>query len=97
MGKDGLVLAGRFRPEHNREPDLVLAGTKPRVKLRADQLCTQPQPIPVFWRRGAHKWEYAGRFVVDDFFDDSENIEKYATASRPAASIYRVICLKPVD
>lgn len=74
----GEVTLIRFRTDINPNgPDTVEHGDQARIRERADMLRERCGPVPVYKRVGDARWEYLGRYRLQDITDDAR-----ATAER---------------
>src|SRR5918994_6484344 len=68
----------RFRPNINPNgPDIIEHGDQAKISERMDMLRNQGGSLPVYKRVSDARWEYLGRYRVQDVTDDAE-----ATAER---------------
>ena len=76
----GEVTLIRFRPNINPNgPDIIEHGDQAKISERMDMLRNQGGSLPVYKRVSDARWEYLGRYRVQDVTDDAE-----ATAERQA-------------
>ncbi len=76
----GEVTLIRFRSNINPNgPDIIEHGDQERIRERMDMLRNQGGPLPVYKRVDDARWEYLGRYRVQDVTDDAR-----ATAERKA-------------
>ncbi|MBU1062207.1 MAG: hypothetical protein KJ957_07930 [Candidatus Omnitrophica bacterium] len=76
------VVCACLRKDLNPDaPNIILVGNCPRVKLAAEILCSQSNPIPVFIKIKTNKWEHIGLYKVDSFSKDPEEISDYSKRS----------------
>jgi hypothetical protein len=72
----GRVVAGCFDPKMNpRVPSEVLVGTGRMARLAAERLIEQDEAVPIFIKRAAARWEYAGEFRAVGYSDHKGEVE----------------------
>jgi len=59
----GRVLAVCVKPEMNPQaPKVILCGKGKIISSTGAMLAKQQEPVPVFIKRGANRWEFKGKF-----------------------------------
>jgi hypothetical protein len=82
---EGEVTLIRFRPNINPNgPDIIEHGDQARISERIDMLRNQGGSLPVYKRVSDARWEYLGRYRVQNVTDDAG-----ATAGREAICGWR--------
>lgn len=95
--KDNRIVCGAFDPEMNPEvPRAIYVGEKASVLRKAELLCKQHEPIPVFLKQSTNEWVYDGEYFVADWTEDPKALERAEQDSgRP--SLTRIIYLERLD
>jgi hypothetical protein len=62
-------------------PKVILVGSGPSVQKEAELFCAQNTAVPVFYKKMANQWEYAGDFKPARWTDDPEQVLAYAESS----------------
>ena len=73
----GRIVCGCF--QHTQDPGApheILVGDSPQVKQKAELLCKQGDPIPVFIKKQKGRWEYQGLFRVKRHSAEPEEIRR---------------------
>lgn len=74
-------------------PDLILVGEKQRNRDRADQLCKERGPIPVFVTDDGPGGWYCGRYEVSHWTEEPDALARWGKLSN-RDKLTRVIFLK---
>ena len=92
------VVAACLRTDLNPEaPAVVLPGRGVEKERTARWLSDHPEHvIPVFVKRGTHKWEYVGQYRCERWTDDANEIRKRTPVDR-RDPIFRVLFLEPAE
>ncbi len=94
--KEGRVLSACLSQAYDpRAPKVILVGRGPNVQKEAEMLCAQSVPVPVFFKKIANLWEYAGDFKAERWTDDPDEIAEFEQSSG-RANLTRVIFLQQV-
>lgn len=82
--KSGKIVCGCFTPKLGPEvPNRVLvAANKRNVKKKAEILIQQMEPIPVFVKQAANKWQYRGQYIVKSYSTDFEELRELAQQAK---------------
>ncbi|MCK9595410.1 MAG: hypothetical protein PHH68_04550 [Candidatus Omnitrophica bacterium] len=62
-------------------PKVVLVGQGPGVQQQAEIFWQQKSAVPVFFKKAANLWEYAGNFRPVNSTDDPDSIAEFAESS----------------
>ena len=80
--KDGRVLCACLSQSYSPEgPQVVLVGQGPGVQQDAELFFRQAQAVPVFFKKVANQWEYAGDFKPVRSSEDPDEIAGFEEAS----------------
>lgn len=71
-------LTGKLNPD---APNVILIGNGPIVKLTAEKLCEQNEPIPVFLKKKTNKWECKGEYKVVSHSKSDKELKKHREKS----------------
>lgn len=74
----GLALRLDINPD---APDVIIFGTGPRIKQRAQLFLDSGRAVPAYVKRDSGKWEYLGEYRATAIRRDKATIDKY-TARR---------------
>jgi hypothetical protein len=77
-------------------PDIILVGEKERNRDRAEQLCKELGPIPVFVGEGTPENQYCGQYEVSHWTEDSDALARWGAVSN-RTNVTRVIFMKKVE
>ena len=87
-------LSKKFSPQ---APDVVLCGEGARTSPVSDMFTQQTSAVPVFIKSASNRWQYRGRFVVDDSFAYGARFESFiAGTGRAVAGVSHVVLLRQV-
>jgi hypothetical protein len=76
-------------------PKIILAGSGLHREKPAAVLCKQVGELPVFVKwENENNWEHVGRFEVEKFSTNPEEIKQHDNRKNPTEKISRVIFLK---
>lgn len=85
-------LSKKFSPG---APEVMLCGRGARTTPISALFSRQKTAIPMFIKSGSNRWQYRGRFKVDQSFSSGERFESFIVgSSRSVASVSYVIILK---
>jgi hypothetical protein len=85
-------LSKKFSPG---APEVVLCGRGVRTTPISALFARQKAAVPVFIKSALNRWQYRGRFKVDQSFSSGELFESFIVGSgRSVASVSHVIILK---
>lgn len=85
-------LSKKFSP---RAPEVVLCGRGARTTPVSALFARQKTAVPVFIKSALNRWQYRGRFNVDQSFSAGDRFEGFIVGSgRSVASVSYVIILK---
>jgi hypothetical protein len=94
--KDGTVLCACLSQEYGADiPAVILVGQGPGVQQQAEMFFRQAAAVPLFYKKMANQWEYAGYFKPVRSSDDPQEIAEFAEASG-RRSLTRLIFLEAV-
>jgi hypothetical protein len=94
--KEGVVLCACLSQEYDPQgQQVILVGQGPGVQQAGDLFCSQSVPVPVFFKKVANLWEYAGNFMVSRWTEDPEEISGFEESSG-RANLTKVIFLEAV-
>jgi hypothetical protein len=79
--KDGKVLCACLSQEFDPADPVVLVGRGPGVEMQAEMFCRQNTPVPVFYKKQANQWAYAGTYAPGQCSRDPCMIGKYEESS----------------
>lgn len=80
--ENGKVLCACLSQDYGPEPaSVILVGQGPTVQREAAMLCAQADAIPVFYKKLANKWEYAGMFSVERWSEDPDDLARFEESS----------------
>jgi hypothetical protein len=86
-------LSLRFSPA---APAVVLCGQGPKTTPASRQLTLQREPLPIFIKKAAGRWQFRGDFYVTESLVDGPRFEEFiAGSSRSLASVSYVVLLRP--
>jgi hypothetical protein len=92
--KDNVVLCACLSQEYDPlELQVILVGRGTGVQQEAGLFCAQKQAVPVFFKKVANLWEYAGNFKVSRWSEDPEDILAFEESSG-RTNLTRVIFLE---
>jgi hypothetical protein len=94
---DGKLVAAcltlRFSPA---APTVVLCGQGPRTTLASRLLTLQREPLPIFIKKAANRWQFCGDFRVSEFLVGGPRFEELIAGSgRSLASVSYVVLMQP--
>lgn len=92
-GKDGKILCACLSQDFDPAAPVILVGRGPGAQQQAAAFCGQETAVPVFFKKEANQWEYAGKFACDHWSDDTETVGRYEDISG-RTQLTRVIFLK---
>lgn len=96
-GNNSEIVSAALKPNLNPDaPKIILVGKGEKIESKAKKLCKQTTPISVYIKRGIHKWEYCGEFVVERFTESEDEIRQHAQRSK-RDDIVRIIYLKECE
>ena len=96
-GDASQIVSAALKPNLNPDaPEIILVGEGRNIESKAQKLCDQSSPISVYIKRGTHKWEYSGDFVVTHCTKSEEEIRHHAKRSN-RDDIVRIIYLKECE
>jgi len=85
-------LSKKFSPS---APEVVLCGRGVRTTPISALFARQKTAVPVFIKSALNRWQYRGRFHVDQSFSSGDRFEGFIVGSgRPVASVSYVVLLK---
>jgi hypothetical protein len=77
-------------------PAVVLCGQGPKTTPASRLLTLQREPLPVFIKKAASRWQFSGDFRVAEFFVGGPRFEELIAGSgRSLASVSYVVLLRP--
>jgi hypothetical protein len=77
-------------------PAVVLCGQGPRTTPASRLLTLQREPLPIFIKKAANRWQFCGEFRVAEFFVGGPRFEELIAGSgRSLASVSYVVLLRP--
>jgi hypothetical protein len=80
--KDGKVVCACLSQEYIPGAEkVILVGRGPNAQKQAELFCAQDTFVPVFFKKIANLWEYAGDFKVRLWTDDPEEIARFERSS----------------
>lgn len=91
--KEGKILCACLSQAFDPEKPVILVGQGPGVQRQAELFCGQQTGVPVFFKKQANQWEYAGEYRCDHWTDDLEEVLEYEQASG-RSSLTKVVFLK---
>lgn len=92
--KDNKVLCACLSQVYKPQArQVILVGQGPSVEQEARLFCAQPDAVPVFFKKVANLWEYAGNFKVLRWTDDPQEIADFQESSG-RANLTKVIFLE---
>ena len=77
-------------------PRVILVGQGPSVQKEAEMFCSQNTAVPVFYKKMANQWEYAGDFKPAGWTDDPEEVGAFAESSG-RINLTKVIFLQAIE
>jgi hypothetical protein len=69
------------QPFGENDPKVILVGAGPAVQKEAEIFCDQGTSVPVFFKKMANQWEYAGDFKPVRWTDDPQELNEYSESS----------------
>ncbi len=85
-------LSKKFSPD---APEVVLCGRGLRTTPTSALFARQKTAVPVFIKSASNRWQYRGRFKIDQSFRSGDRFEGFIVGSgRSIASVSYVILLK---
>jgi len=75
----GLALRLDINPD---APDVIIFGTGPRIKKRAQLFLDSGRAVPAYVKRDSGKWEYLGEYRATAIRRDKATIDKYTARRR---------------
>jgi hypothetical protein len=78
---DGAVLCACLSQDFVPQEPVILVGAGPGVQRQAEIFRGQTNAVPLFFKKQANQWEYAGRFKCCRWSGEPDTIAKYADAS----------------
>jgi hypothetical protein len=94
--KDGVIICACLSQEYDpQRQQVVLVGQGPGVQQQGDLFCSQKTAVPVFFKKVANLWEYAGNFKVSRWTEDPEEISGFEESSG-RVNLTKVIFLEEV-
>jgi hypothetical protein len=80
--KDGVVLCACLSQEYDPQgKQVILVGRGPLVQQEGELFCAQSTSVPVFFKKQANLWEYAGNFRASRWTLDPEEISGFEESS----------------
>jgi hypothetical protein len=94
---DGKLVAAclslRFSPA---APTVVLCGQGPKTTPASRLLTLQQEPLPIFIKKAANRWQFCGDFRVAEFLVGGPRFEELIVGSgRSLASVSYVVLMRP--
>ena len=88
----GRVVCGCLNPEMNpKAPYEIWVGDGPRIKMKAELLIAQKEPIPVFLKQRTNQWLYVGMMEADAFTTERNLLSEVTkTAKRPVIGVLKL-------
>lgn len=94
---DGKLVAAcltlRFSPA---APTVVLCGQGPKTAPASRLLTLQREPLPIFIKKAANRWQFCGDFRATEFLVGGPRFEEFIAGSgRSLASVSYVVLMRP--
>jgi predicted HNH restriction endonuclease len=91
--RDGRIVCATLDMDKNPcAPDIMVVGSKPKNKRRAEEYCNQKTEIPVFLRLSSNRWKYAGQYIYASHTTDPLRLKEWQSSRTDPLS--RVIFLR---
>ena len=79
--KDGRVLCLCLNPDFDPARPVALVGRGPKVEEQAAMFCRQENAVPVFFKKRANLWEYAGDYKCVRWTQDIDELAGFEETS----------------
>ena len=79
--KDSRVLCLCLSSDFNPAAPKALVGRGPKVEAQAEMFCRQESAVPVFFKKRANLWEYAGDYKCARWTSDLEELAGFEETS----------------
>jgi hypothetical protein len=77
-------------------PTVVLCGQGPKTAPASRLLTLQREPLPIFIKKAANRWQFCGDFCLAEFLVGGPRFEEFIAGSgRSLASVSYVVLLRP--